>query len=413
MAETLDMAGAPWLSIIGIGEDGRKGLGAAATEALDKATIVFGGPRHLSLAGVAAGPIGRGCVWPVPFDVTAVLQCRGQRVAVLASGDPFWHGVGTSLSRHLNPSEWQCWPLPSCASLAAARLGWPLDGVVTLALHATSHEPAYRTVRSGRRAIILVRDGLAAQDATSGLLQAGSPQVMVMEALGGPRERIRAVADAAGWSALDWAGVQSPVLLAAVAPAQILPQPVISGLEDTDFSHDGQFTRRHVRALTLLALKPQPGQRLWDLGAGSGSVSLEWCLAGGLSSAVERRADRVANIRRNIRALALSDRMELVEQDISEAIDSLPVPDAVFVGGGASHEVLERLWAVIPDGCRLVVNAVTLETEAMLVAMHGRLGGALFRMEFANAGPIGPMTGWSAERPITRWSVVRDRGQST
>ena len=390
----------PWLAIIGIGEDGLTGLSQSSREALADAEIVFGGRRHLKLAEIDA----RGRPWPVPFSVEPALACRGRRVAVLASGDPFWHGAGGSLAAHLAPGEWIAFPAPSTFSLAAARLGWRLEDVTCLGLHAAPFETLLPHLAPGQRAICLLRDGSTAPDLAAWLTQKGfgASSLSVMESLGGRGERVR-ITQA---SSFDVADVVAPVAVAIMA-AGAAGLPRTPGLPDDAFLHDGQITKRPVRALTLSALAPRAGEILWDIGAGSGSISVEWCLAGGRAFAIETRADRAANIRTNAAAFGLVNNLTVLEGAAPAALAKLPPPNAVFVGGGNEHAMFDALWAMIPAGTRLVVNAVTLETEALLLAEQSKHGGELMRIEIARAGPLGSMRGWVPSRPLVQWSVVR------
>ncbi len=383
------------------------GLCDASRLALSTADIVFGGPRHLALAeisaGVDAGAGARGRTWPVPFDLAPVLAQRGQRVAVLASGDPFWFGVGGSLSSHLSPSEWQVFPAPSTFSLAAARLGWRLENTTCLGLHATPLTSSRRALHPGQRLICLLRDAAAVGEFAGWLneLGFGASGLWVLEALGGPRERIRSTT-AVG---LDFFDVVAPVAVAleVAGAAGLASSP---GLPDASFAHDGQITKSPIRALTLAALAPRPGLHLWDIGAGSGSVSVEWCLAGGHATAIEQNTDRVANIRSNVQSFGLGQSLQVVEGLAPAALAGLAPADAIFVGGGFNGAMFEQLKASAAPACRLVVNAVTLETEAVLAALHAAHGGELLRIELAHAAPLGRMRGWVPARPVVQWSVV-------
>lgn len=388
----------PWLTLIGIGEDGA--LPPAARAALDAAEVVFGGPRHLALAG--AGDRGR--AWPVPFDAAPVLALRGRAVAVLASGDPFWHGAGGTLAPHLAPGEWVSHPAPSTFQWAANRLGWRIEDTLCLGLHAAPFARLVPLLHPGARIIATLRDG-AAPAALAEWLTAqgwGDSRLHVLEALGGPRERLRH--GTAGGFALD--DVAAPVAVAIAAQgAPGLPRA--PGLPDDLFAHDGQITKARIRALTVSALAPRPGLHLWDLGAGSGSISVEFCLAGGRATAVEARADRCANIRANADAFGLTHRLRVVEGATPNATTALDPPDVVFVGGGCDDALLAHLWATLPPGTRLVVNAVTIGTEALLADWHARHGGELWRIDLAQATPLGRMQGWSPARPVVQWSVLR------
>lgn len=392
----------PWLSIVGIGEDGLNGLAGASRAALDRAEVIFGGPRHLALAEAGA----RGRPWPVPFSVAPVLELRGHPVVVLASGDPFWHGAGGTLVPHLARDEWQAFPAPSIFSLTAARLGWRLEDTLCHGLHAAPFERLVPLLSPGLRAICLLRDGAAPAALAAWLTERGfgASLLTVLEALGGPRERIRQTrADAFALS-----DIAAPVAVA--IEAQGTPGlPRASGLADDLFAHDGQITKRPVRALTLSALAPRPGELLWDIGAGSGSISVEWALAaaGARAIAIEPRAPRATNIRTNVAGFGLAHRIEVIEGDAPDALTDLPPPDCIFIGGGASQALFEALWQRLPQGRRLVANAVTLETEALLTRWHGERGGQLLRVELAEAAPLGRMRGWDRARPVTQWSVTR------
>ena len=388
-----------WLSIIGVGEDGLAGLSATSRAALDVAHTVFGGPRHLALADVGT----RGQAWPVPFDVAPVLALRGQAVAVLASGDPFWFGAGGSLAAHLAPSEWTAYPAPSTFALAAARLGWRLEDVHCHGLHATAFESTRPSLQRGARLLCLLRDGAAVGDFARWLdgQGCGASSLWVLEALGGPRERIRG-SSATGF---DLDGIVAPVAVA-VEVAGALGLPRSPGLPETHFAHDGQITKAPVRALTLAALAPRPGEHLWDIGAGSGSVSAEWCLAGGRATAIEQHAARVANIRTNIARFGLGKAMQVLEGLAPQALAGLAAPQAIFVGGGFNLALFATLQSLAPAGCRLVVNAVTLETESALAQLHQQHGGSLLRIDLAHAAPLGTMRGWSPVRPVVQWSAT-------
>lgn len=393
----------PWLTIIGIGEDGLAGLPDASRDALDRAEIVFGGPRHLTLAGAG----NRGRAWPVPFDIAPVLALRPQKVVVLASGEPFWFGAGGSLAAHLDPCEWRVLPAPGIFSLMAGRLGWRIEDMVCLGLHAAPFARLRPHLARGCRIVATLRDAAAPHDLARWLVAQGmgAMRMIVLECAGGPAERLRhATAD----------GFAIPNIVAPVAVAlngdDLAPRVGLSavpGRPQTIFAHDGQITKAPVRAMTLAALAPRPGDMLWDIGGGSGSISVEWALAGGRAVCVESRPDRQQNIATNIAAFGVDHRVRLVSGHAPAALDDLPPPDAVFVGGGASAALFDHLWQALPAGARIVANAVTLETECLLADLHRLHGGALTRLDIAEAGPLGAMRGWQPARPVVQWRVTR------
>ncbi|MDA9426582.1 precorrin-6Y C5,15-methyltransferase (decarboxylating) subunit CbiT [Bradyrhizobium sp. CCBAU 53380] len=390
----------PWLTIIGIGEDGLAGLSEASRKALAEAETVFGGERHLALAEVG----GRGQPWPVPFDADVVLSCSGRPTVVLASGDPFWHGAGASLAEKLDGGEWIAHSAPSTFSLAAARLGWRLESVVCLGLHAAPFERLVPHLAQDARIICLVRDATAVGDLTKWLTQRGwgASLVWTLAALGGPREMIDQ--HRADLFAGDIAGNLVAVAVQARGGKGV---PRSSGLSDDLFVHDGQITKRPVRALALSALAPRPGERLWDVGAGSGSISVEWALCGGTATAIELREDRAANIRSNAAAFGLAHRIHVVAGKAPEALAAQDPPDAVFIGGGFDSTMFAVIWSRLAPGARLVAHSVTLETEALLGELHQRHGGELMRVEMAHAAPLGRYRSWEATRPVVQWSAIR------
>jgi precorrin-6Y C5,15-methyltransferase (decarboxylating) len=398
------MSEEPWLTIIGMGEDGPDGLPAASRDALDAAAVVMGPARHLALlpdSGAAR------VEWPVPFadGLPILMGLRGRRVAVLASGDPFWFGAGTVIAGALAPVEWRALPAPSTFALAAARLGWAIERTLCLGLHAAPLARLRPVLAPGQHAIVLLRDGAAVPQLGAWLTGEGfgAARLTVMEALGGPRERITA----ARADALPDVAWTHPVAVAIVVAGDGPVVTCASGIADDFLANDGQITRRPMRALALSALAPRPGERLWDIGGGSGAISVEWCLAQGQAEAisVESRADRAANIRANAARFGL-DRLTVVEGTAPAALDGLPEPQAVFVGGGLSATLMDDLRRRLKAGTRLVAHAVTLESEALLSEMSGRLGGGLMRIELAEAAPLGRWRGWLPARPVVQWQVV-------
>ena len=398
------MAEAPWLTIVGLGEDGPDGLPPASRDALARAEVVMGAARHLSLLR----DLGAERVeWPVPFadGLPKLLGFRGRAVVVLASGDPFWFGAGSVVARHLAPGEWRALPGVSSFALAAARLGWPLERVACHGLHAAPLAQLRAGLAPGARAIVLLRDGAAVGDLARFLTDAGFGEstLTVMEALGGPRERIRTTT-AEGYTLED---VAHPVCVGVEIAGGGAVLPLAPGRAETWFDHDGQITKAPVRAMTLAALAPTPGAHLWDIGAGSGSVAIEWLLAGPDLTATALEADetRAARIAENASRLGVASRLEGITGRAPEALATLTrSPDAVFIGGGLSEALLTALWACIAPGTRVVANAVTLEGEALLAGLPG---GDLMRIEIARAAPLGAKRGWKSAYPIVQWSGRR------
>ncbi len=391
--------GNPWLSIIGMPDHSAAMLPPASRTAIESAEIIFGGPRHLAL--VAAGDKGR--PWPVPFCVDPVLENRGKRVAVLASGDPFWFGAGGSLSSHLDPAEWQSFPAPSTFSLVANHLGWRLEQTTCHGLHAAPFAQLRGTLSPNAQLICLLRDGQAPAELATWLTaqNAGEATLCVLECLGGPDQRVRQTTA----QTFDLTDIKAPVAVAIALP-QNVGLSRASGLPDESFTHDGQITKRPIRALTLSALSPRANELLWDIGAGSGSISIEWCLAGGRAIAFEQHASRVKNIAQNIADFGLTHRMRVVEGDSNITLKDHKTPDAVFIGGGGTQALFDQLFKLLPEGTRLVANGVTLETEALLATLHTTHGGSLMRIDLAQAEPLGRMRGWTSARPVVQWSVT-------
>lgn len=398
------MAKAPWLTIFGLGEDGPEGLSSASLAALDTAEVVMAPARHL---GMLVGGAFQRIEWPVPFvdGIARLMELRGRRVVVLASGDPFWFGAGTVLAKHLEPGEWQAFPGVSSVSLAAARLGWGLEKVQTLGLHAAPLSRLRPHLAGGARIICTLRDGAAVAELATYLGEQGfaDSRLVILEALGGPRERVRETTP----HNFDLNDVQHPVLAALEIAGPGAAMSLATGRADDWFSHDGQITKRPVRALALSALAPRPGELLWDIGTGSGSISIEWLLSAPSLRAIgfEAHAERARRARENALRMGV-DRFEVVETRMPQGFENQPMPDAVFIGGGLSEELLSALWAHLAQGTRLVAHAVTLESEALLANWQALKGGSLLRIELAEAQPLGRKRGWKSTYPIVQWSVT-------
>ncbi len=364
----------------------------------------MGPPRHLALL---PQPGVETIEWPAPFaDGLPILEgLRGRRVVVLASGDPFWFGAGAVIAREFERSEWKALPGPSSFALAAARLGWSLEQTLCLGLHAAPVARLRPHLAPGVRAILLLRDGDAVHALARYLTNEGfgASRLTVLEALGGPRERITE----AQAETLPEMTFTHPVTVALDVAGTGAVLPCASGIDDSVFETDGQITKRPMRALALSALAPRPFELLWDIGGGSGSIAIEWLLAHPTTEAVsiEARADRAARIRANADRLGV-DRLSVVEGTAPAALEGLPSPQAVFIGGGLNEALLSDLTARLAPGTQLVAHAVTLESGALLSAWSERLGGTLLRIELSEATPLGGKRGWKASYPMVQWQVV-------
>lgn len=400
---------ARWLAIIGIGEDGVNGISPAARSLLSNAAVVFGGTRHLALAADLI--TGEAKPWPSPITeaIPDIRARRGKSVVVLASGDPYCFGIGSTLARHFPPEEITALPAPSAFSLACARLGWPLDDTATLTCCGRPIEALAPHLQPGRRLLVLSADettpsALAAYLCDRGF---GGSRLHFLEALGGPRERIReAKAEAIDVNDIDPLNL---IAIDVVAGPDARVIPLATGLPDKFFENDGQLTKREIRAITLSALGPRAGERLWDIGCGSGSVSIEWLLRhpANRAIAIERQPDRAARAARNAANLGVP-RIEIVQQPAPAAFKGLAAPDAVFIGGGGQGGgVIEGAWTALKPGGRMVVNSVTLETEAKLIEAQGQHGGTLTRISVERLEPIGGRSGYRPAMTVTQWAAQK------
>ncbi len=398
------MSDTPWLTVLGLGEDGLDGLSPASRQVLERAEFIMGPPRHLALIPETDA---ERIEWPVPFanGLPILTGLKGRHVVILASGDPFWFGAGSVIARHFDSAEWTALPGQSTFSLAASRLGWPLEQTMTFGLHAAPLTRLRPHLAPGLRAILLLRDGKAVAELATYLDSTGFAETTlhVMEALGGPRERTRDVSLAEALAGT----FEHPVCVSLEVAGEGRSITKATGKPDDIFETDGQITKRPVRALTLSALGPQRGEHLWDIGGGTGSISIEWlmCDPSLKATVIEPRADRAERIRRNADDLG-QDRLQIVMSKAPDALANLPLPDAVFIGGGLSKALLERLQSHLPAGTRIVANSVTLESEALLAQWHEKLGGDLLRIELAHAEALGTRRGWKSAYPVVQWSVT-------
>ena len=397
----------PWLTVVGIGEDGFKGLGRNARHALLRATRIIGAQRQLDLLPLCIG--GERQLWPSPFSMEPVLSRRGEPVCVLASGDPMFYGVGASLARQVAAEELTILPAPSSVSLAAARLGWPLQEVVTLSVVARPLAAINAHLASGVRLLVLSNDGSSPALIAALLVERGfgSSRISVFEHVGGPAER-RIDGHALAWEHTAVADLNL-VAIDCLADANAPRLSRLAGLPDSAFQHDGQLTKRDVRAMTLARLAPMPGELLWDVGAGSGSIGIEWmrthpsCRA----VAIEADAGRQSLIEHNRDALGVPG-LQLVRGKAPEALNGLEAPDAIFIGGGVTRDgVLDTCWQHLRPGGRLVANAVTLQSEMTLMTWRAEHGGELTRIHVAQAQPLGEFDTWRQALPITLLEVIK------
>ena len=397
----------PWLTVVGIGEDGFKGLGKNARHALLRASRIIGGQRQLDLLPVCIR--GELQLWPSPFTLEPLLALRGEPVCVLASGDPMFFGVGASLARQLPGAEMLILPAPSSVSLAAARLGWPLQDVVTLSVVARPIAALNAHLFSGVRLLVLSNDGQSPA-AIAALLRDrgfGPSRLTVLEHLGGEAERrIEGVAN--DWNNCAIADLNL-IAIECIAEPNTPQLSRLAGLPDSAFQHDGQLTKRDVRAITLARLAPVPGELLWDVGAGSGSIGIEWMRAHPTCRALAVEADegRQLLIEHNRDALGVPG-LQLIRGSAPQALIGLERPDAIFIGGGVTREgVLDTCWAELKPGGRLIANAVTLQSEVTLMDWRERHGGELTRIHVAQAQPLGEFDTWRQALPITLLDVTK------
>ncbi|WP_101066023.1 precorrin-6y C5,15-methyltransferase (decarboxylating) subunit CbiE [Roseovarius salinarum] len=395
-----------WLHIVGIGEDGMAGLAPAARGVVEAAEVIVGGDRHHDLsAAVTAERV----AWPSPFDalIDMLRGFRGRRVVVLATGDPLWFSVGARIGRAIDPAEITYHPHLSAFQLAAARMGWSMADLDTLTVHGRPVEQMIPFIQPGARLLILTTGAETPGQIARFLSRRGygASRMSVLARMGGPDEaRFDGVAEAWDHAVPEF----NTLAVECIAGTDAVLAPRTPGLADDLFRHDGTMTKQEVRAVTLARLMPQRGALLWDVGCGCGSVAVEWMRAARDAGAIgiEPRADRRALAGENAQALG-APRLELIEGRAPGALADLPAPDAVFFGGGVSADGLAAALAALRPLGRLVCNAVTLDSEAVLLDAHARHGGELTRLAVARAEPVGPRRGWRPMMPVTQWSVVK------
>lgn len=407
----------PWLSVVGIGDDGIDTLGSAARALLDGAELLVGGARHHAMVPQANA---ERLTWEEGWEraMEVITRWRGRRVVVLATGDPMDFGAGASLARRFPPNEMRVLPVPGAFSLAAARMVWSLPEVERLTVHGGARHRALESLilhlAPGARWLVLSRDGATPREVAV-LLTAngyGPSAITVLEHLGGPKER-RLDGIAESWDHARTADLNTLAIECRPRPAARTFSRA-PGLADAAYENDGQLTKREVRAVTLAALAPLAGQVLWDVGAGSGSIAIEWLRvlsqrrpAGGSEAqavVIERDPDRCAMIARNAAALGVPQLHIVAGQAPSVLTDLQPAPDTLFVGGGvAQPDMLDACWKALKEGGRLVANAVSVEGEARLIAFRSVHGGDLVRIAVARAEPVGRLSAFKPMMGVTQY----------
>jgi precorrin-6Y C5,15-methyltransferase (decarboxylating) len=396
-----------WLNVIGIGEDGLNGVSPAARTLIDTAELLIGGERHLAM--VPEKPGQQRVVWPKPLlsALERIGEHKGRRVVVLASGDPMWCGIGATLTRHVSPEDMLILPHPGAFSLAAAQMLWPLGSVECITLHGRPLDQLGLYLYPNARLLILSENGETPAQVAAYLAKRGfgSAEVTVLEHLGGPQQAIRS-GRADAWPHAHCADLNTIAV-------QLHDGPGISrlpGLDDDLYLHDGQITKREVRAVTLSRLAPFPGELLWDIGAGSGSIAIEWMRSHSRNRAIaiEQNDGRRAMMAQNAAALGVPG-LDIRSGVAPAALHGLPAPDAIFIGGGIlAEDMVLRCWDALKPGGRLVANVVTTEGEEVVSQARRAYGGDLVRLNVQRAQPVGRYHGWHGMMPVTQWSVIKE-----
>ncbi|USG62300.1 precorrin-6y C5,15-methyltransferase (decarboxylating) subunit CbiE [Sneathiella marina] len=397
-----------WLSIVGIGEDGLTSLNPEARAAIDAATLIVGGERHLALLP-DDGRERKTWTSPLMDLVHEIIARRGEKICILATGDPQHFGIGVTFTKRLPTKEVAIFPSLSAFSLAAARLGWDLSRTECMTLHGRPLELLIPHLTNGARILALSDSGNTPANMAKILSEYGfgNSEMTVLEHMGGPNEKITSM------EAFRIGDVQfqdfNTVALKCVANPDTQPLSRIPGLPDTAFMHDGQLTKQEIRSATLTALAPLPGDLLWDVGAGCGSIGIEWmrCHPSNQAISIEDHQGRLNYINKNKLKLGVPG-LAVVTEKAPVSLQNLPPPDAIFIGGGLSTEgMFETCWAALNPGGRLVANAVTVEGETVLFNQHGLYGGSLTRIDVSRAEKIGKFTSWKPFRQVTQYRLVK------
>jgi precorrin-6Y C5,15-methyltransferase (decarboxylating) len=381
-------------------------LAQIAKQHITSAQYIIGPKRHLSMLPSCDASL---IEWPSPFSkgIEILLSRRGQPCVMLTSGDPFWFGAGTNITSNLTPGEWRAIPNHSCFSLCAAELGWALDQTLCIGLHAAPFSRLRPYLAPNRRIMATMRDGKSVNELANYLCRIGfgNTQITILESLGSTNQKITKSCA----SDLE-EEFMHPVMVALDISGDGETIQSSSGIPDSWFKHDGQITKQAVRAFTLSSLAPRSGEHLWDLGAGSGSIGIEWLLSGPFmrATAVEKNSERVNTIKKNALNLGV-DQLIVVESNINDAIYDLEKPDCIFIGGGLNEDLIQLLWSHIGDGTRVVANGVTIETDRLLTSLQGKFGGRVQRLEISHLEKIGNMHGWKASFPITQWVTIKGK----
>lgn len=398
-----------WLSVVGIGENGLPGLSPVARSLVEQAEVLVGGDRHLAM--LPTDDPREKWVWssPIAHTIDEIIRRQGQSICVLASGDPMCYGIGATLTRKIPIAQMTIIPAPSALALACARLGWSFTEVEILSLCGRDPALIQAAIYPGARLLILSEGKNTPAIVAQMLTQRGygNSQITVLERMGGAHERI--VEDIAStWMATDLADLNT-IAITCVADPNVMPLSRLAGLPDAAYHHDGQLTKREVRSLTLAALAPIPGQLLWDVGAGCGSIGIEWMRSNSrcLCIAIEQHPARLQYIADNATALGTPN-LNIIAGVAPASLQDLPQPDAIFIGGGlTTPDLFETCWNTLRPGGRLVANAVTVEGEQQLFQWHSQFQGELTRIAIQRAEPVGKFLGWKAMVSVTQWTVVK------
>ena len=395
----------PWLSVVGIGEDGFGGLSPAARTLVETAEVLVGGQRQLAMVPNREADERERLAWPSPLSALAerIGEMRGRRVCVLATGDPMQFGIGATLARHVCPEEMTILPGVSAFALAAARLAWPLDRVCLVTLHGRPLESLALHLHPDARILILAQDRSTAPAVAQFLSERGfgGSRIVALAHMGGAGE-CRLDGRAADWNG-DVPDFHTLAVECVAGPGARWHPRI--GLPDDAFEHDGKLTKREARALALAKLMPHPGALLWDVGAGCGSIAVEWMRAESHARAIalEPNSDRRAMTARNAATLGVPG-LEIRDGAAPKALSGLPAPDAIFLGGGISETTIAACTEALKLGGRFVAHAVTLESEAVLLSAYAAQSGELVRLSVARASPVGPYSGWRPAMPVTQWA---------